>query len=85
MKPTKEQVIAWAREARFYEGEIADDIEWFTVLANLAYEAGRADENEACAQEAENRWLDKAHCTAEEMYEMQKKSIAAAIRARREQ
>ena len=52
MKPTKEQVIAWAREARFYEGEIADDIEWFTVLANLAYEAGRADENEACAETA---------------------------------
>ena len=44
-----------------------------------------AAEREACAQEAENRWLDKAHCTAEEMYEMQKKSIAAAIRARREQ
>ena len=43
MKPTQEQVIAWAREARFYEGEIADDLEWFTVLATLAYEAGRKD------------------------------------------
>ena len=50
MKPTQEQVIAWAREARFYESEIADDIQWFTVLATLAYEAGRKDENEACAE-----------------------------------
>jgi hypothetical protein len=31
---------------------------------------------------AEERWLDKANCTAEEMYEMQKKNIAEAIRAR---
>ena len=61
--------------------EPVDIVDW----CREAYEAGRADENEACAQEAENRWLDKAHCTAEEMYEMQKKSIAAAIRARREQ
>jgi len=60
MKPTQEQVIAWAREARFYEGEIADDIQWFTVLATLAYEAGRKDENEACAKvcEAEGKRVD---------------------------
>jgi hypothetical protein len=45
-KPTQEQVIAWAREARFYESEIFDDIEWFTVLVTLAYEAGRKDERE---------------------------------------
>lgn len=88
MKPTQEQVIAWAREASYQEDGFGFGI-WdskeFNAFAALAYEAGRADENEACAQEAENRWLDKAHCTAEEMYEMQKKSIAAAIRARREQ
>ena len=71
MKPTQEQVIAWAREARFYESEIADDIEWFTVLATLAYEAGRKDENEACAVIAFNA---KTYIEA-----------AAAIRARREQ
>ena len=89
MKPTQEQVIAWAREVgavTVYDAEVGlfgdKKVE---ALAALAYEAGRADETEACAQEAENRWLDKAHCTAEEMYEMQKKSIAAAIRARREQ
>ncbi len=73
MKPTKEQVIAWAREARFYEGEIADDIEWFTVLAALAYEAGRADENEACAKIVEMPW--QGHY----------REVAAQIRERREQ
>lgn len=41
-----------------------------------------AIEREACARVAEERFLDKANCTAEEMYELQKKSIAAAIRAR---
>ena len=42
----------------------------------------RQDEREACAKVAEERFLDKANCTAEEMYELQKKSIAAAIRER---
>lgn len=41
-----------------------------------------AEEREACAKVAENRWLNKANCTAEEMYELQKQSIATAIRAR---
>ena len=89
MKPTQEQVIAWAREAGLH---IATDVHWMPIIGleyiekatALAYEAGRKDENEACAKMAENRWLDKANCTAEEMYEMQKKSIADAIRARRE-
>lgn len=39
-------------------------------------------EREACAMVAEERLLDKANCTAEQMYELQKKSIAEAIRAR---
>ena len=39
-------------------------------------------EREACAKVAEERLLDKANCTAEQMYELQKKSIAEAIRAR---
>jgi hypothetical protein len=43
------------------------------------------DEREECAKVAEERWLDKANCTAEEMYEMQKKNIAEAIRARGQQ
>ena len=41
-----------------------------------------AAEREACAKAAEERLLDKANCTAEQMYEMMKKSIAEAIRAR---
>jgi hypothetical protein len=41
-----------------------------------------AIEREACAKVAEERLLDKANCTAEQMYEMQKKSIAEDIRAR---
>jgi hypothetical protein len=41
-----------------------------------------AAEREACAKAAEERLLDKANCTAEQMYEMLKKSIAEAIRAR---
>ena len=76
MKPTQEQVIAWAREARFYEGEIFDDLEWFTVLATLAYEAGRKDENEACAKVCDEQDHDGV---------MIAKDCAAAIRARREQ
>ena len=50
------------------------------IQAALAY--GAAEEREACAMLAEERLLDKANCTAEQMYELQKKSIAAAIRAR---
>ena len=47
-----------------------------------AWKAGRKAEREVCAKEAENRWLNKANCSAEEMYELQKKVIAEAIRAR---
>jgi len=89
MKPTQEQVIAWALEAGLVgKGQTVctyADISDLELAFALAYEAGRKDENEACAKMAENRWLDKANCTAEEMYEMQKKSIADAIRARRKQ
>jgi hypothetical protein len=41
-----------------------------------------AIEREACAKVCEERLLDKANCTAEQMYELQKKSIAEAIRER---
>ena len=44
-----------------------------------------AAEREACAKVAEERLLDKANCTAEQMYEIMKKSIAEAIRARGQQ
>lgn len=39
-------------------------------------------EREGCAKVAEERFLAQANCTAEEMYELQKKVIAEAIRAR---
>ena len=60
MKPTQEQVIAWAREAGLEQTvSIAPDggsrivscppIDPLERFATLAYEAGRKDENEACA------------------------------------
>ena len=58
-----------------------------TIKASQDYKLGYADgvfaEREECAKVAENRFLDKTSCTAEEMYELQKKSIAADIRARK--
>ena len=71
MKPTQEQVIAWAREADFWQGEIQNSLDLFLRLATLAYEAGRKDENEACIDTV--AW----HGGGVE--------IEAAIRARREQ
>jgi len=118
MKPTQEQVIAWALKCGASiktdcngNGAFGSGVD-LNALAALAYEAGQESmkwdgihschpdcqrpacvhtrkaveaEREACAKVAEERWLDKANCTAEEMYELQKKSIADAIRARREQ
>lgn len=59
MKPTQEQVIAWARDTgclnigdyghKTYEFEA----EGLKRLAAIAYEAGRKDENEACAEMCE--------------------------------
>ena len=56
--------------------------ELVSLAAKHAAETVVAAEREACAKEAENRWLNKANCSAEEMYELQKKVIAEAIRAR---
>jgi hypothetical protein len=81
MKPTQEQVIAWAREAGIINCDCClpfwpeeDQVNWeifFERLAALAYEAGRKDENKECAVIAFNA---KTYIEA-----------AAAIRARREQ
>ena len=77
MKPTQEQVIAWAREAG-----IEFDPRWGTcytgnsqleIAFTVAYEAGRKDENEAC--DAIAAWILK----------MPENDVSAAIRARREQ
>ena len=58
MKPTQEQVIAWAEEAGVHEGGKDNWVagnRWETALT-LAYEAGRADENEACAKIVDMQW-----------------------------
>lgn len=66
MKPTQEQVLAWAREALSeasgtdyydYTGETHwwGEVKSVVSFATLAYEAGRKDENEACAKVAERR------------------------------
>ena len=91
MKPTQEQVIAWAREAGFedwhwtsLEGESELDRtlqvgeypvgESVFALVSLAYEAGRKDENEACAVRVSEVDADG--------WEV---NMAEIIRARREQ
>jgi hypothetical protein len=71
----KGEVMILAKE---YEGEL-----WIKAsLHNQEVKRAVEAEREACAKVAEERLLDKANCTAEQMYELQKKSIAAAIRAR---
>ena len=79
MKPTQEQVIAWAREVwgddsgkPWSEAALLH----ITQLATLAYEAGRKDENEACAKVCE------AECIGFANDDEQLNRIAAAIRAR---
>lgn len=49
MKPTQEQIIAWAKKADFSDDEIKTCFDGFILLAEFAYEAGRKDENEECA------------------------------------
>lgn len=86
MKPTQEQVIAWAREAglQYYEerrvpivslGNIA--VTDLVRCAALAYEAGRKDENEACAKVCES--------INEDFDSLYVESCVEVIRARREQ
>ena len=54
MKPTQEQVIAWALEAGLVgKGQTVctyADISDLELAFALAYEAGRKDESEACAE-----------------------------------
>jgi len=60
MKPTQEQVIAWALKCGASiktdcngNGAFGSGVD-LNELANLAYEAGRKDENEAIAQMIED-------------------------------
>jgi len=75
MKPTQEQVIAWALEAGLVgKGQTVctyADISDLELAFALAYEAGRKDENEAAIE------IVARHGGSVE--------IEAAIRARREQ
>ena len=72
MKPTQEQVIAWAKQFKWvgFSSE-------FVSAVTLAYEAGCKDENEACAKLCENFAID-AFNNENQLYEQ----CAAAIRAR---
>ena len=97
MKPTQEQVIAWAREAgfkvydedRFMNTHISDTLVHIHTaaenLAALAYEAGRADENEACAKVADAQLFNSQYLASNPPQSAAAWSIAKAIRARREQ
>lgn len=83
MKPTQEQVTAWAREVwgddsgkPWSEAALLH----ITQLATLAYEAGRKDENEACAKVSENGCF--LHDDSPEA--RFGKACAAAIRARKD-
>ena len=85
MKPTQEQVIAWAREAGVYHiaPNVAGSLLYMSQASLyrgffLAYEAGRKDENEACAKFIERDYV-------RQFDEPWRDNLAAAIRARREQ
>ena len=64
--------------AKEFEGELWIKAAHHDQAVKQAVEA----EREACAKVAEERLIDKANCTAEQMYEMLKTSIAEDIRAR---
>ena len=79
---TKDELTKLIHDHELFHGTVGigvvmdmSHIEKFAALVAAA-------EREACAMVAEERLLDKANCTAEQMYELQKKSIASAIRAR---
>ena len=87
MKPTQEQVIALAREAGISTPWDQEPVPWklLTGFATLAYEAGRKDENEACAKVCESGTGEPIQMKALGILLQERKRIAAAIRARREQ
>jgi hypothetical protein len=82
MKPTTEQIITWGREALNETGDLIPtewNIKLLEAICSVAYEAGRKDENEACAKvcdesanEAPNSW----------QFRMGANHCAEAIRAR---
>jgi hypothetical protein len=87
MKPTQEQVIAWAREAGIGWLERAEGISEFVErFSTFAYEAGRKDENDACEKLHEEMWAASVSADSTvEAFNGALKGYARAIRARREQ
>ncbi len=79
MKPTQEQVIAWAREAGISKPWDQEPIKWETLERFAALVA--AAEREACAKEIsaeiKDEIEDEAYCILV--------ALLARIRARREQ
>ena len=90
MKPTQEQVIAWAQESGALIAPLIslNDITFSPVslqdFAALAYEAGRKDENEACEQHLRD-FSQTRMVPVLDTWRMGLVAGANAIRARREQ
>lgn len=90
MKPTQEQALAWAWEAGVLvdpKDSFADEM-YLAVLKRaftLAYEAGRADENEACAKVCEGLAEVEIMPGFTASTRTDQFECASAIRARREQ
>ena len=87
MKPTQEQVIAWAREAGIdVDTWMGVSKSALTEFFNLAYEAGRKDEDETCEKLHEEMWASSVSADSTvEAFNGALKGYARAIRARREQ
>lgn len=79
--PTREQCIQWAREAGFIPNGQTERA-WLERFAALAYAAGAADENEACAKTCETLRFSALGPSFEA--QQQRNYCAAAIRARKE-
>ena len=76
--PSREEVIAWARESDREWDCDRDMIEWLEWFAALAYAAGADAEREACAKIVENSSLPDTYS------EPALVGIAEEIRARKE-
>ncbi len=89
MKPTQEQVLQWALEVDIDPHDMCEDPRIaennLERLVTLAYEAGRKDENEACAELCEylpaDEFVDRSEAT---IWDLATLDCAAAIRARME-
>ena len=90
MTITREQIIAWAKQAGLYSGNprtpgtenmIVRRVEAFAALIEQAV---RADENEQCAKVCEERKIITPEWQLDQHYNQAATHCAAAIRARRE-